>query len=64
MNLPLFRRYTSISICIDNAEDLVIKNGGRGQTCMVKIMLFNFHGELDFVLHQRLSNCKNAMMLV
>ena len=31
---------------------------------MAKIMHFNFHWELDFVLDQRLSNCKNAMLLV
>ena len=31
---------------------------------MARIMHFNFHRELDFVLHQRLSNFKNAMMLI
>ena len=33
-------------------------------SCTAKIMHFNFHWELDFVLDQRLSNCKNAMQLV
>ena len=35
--------------------DLVSDN-----SCTAKIMHFNFHLELDFVLDQRPSNCKNA----
>ena len=34
------------------------------KSCTARIMHFNVHRELDFVLQQRLSNCTNAMLLV